>query len=66
MPKISAAPRGAAEDQPEQYQRNRQIKSRQEDRIDHREGGEQSGTDQDQPRLVAVPEQRDRVQDRAP
>ena len=37
---------------PEQHQRNRKVESRKEDRIDHRKGGEQPGTDQDQPGLA--------------
>jgi hypothetical protein len=53
-----------AEDQPEQHQRDRQIECRQKNCIDHREGGEQAGSDQDQPGLVAVPERGDGVHHR--
>ena len=57
----------AAEDQPEQHQRDRQVKGWQEDRVNHRKGGKQSGTDQDQPAsLVAVPVRRDGVHHRDP
>src|SRR5208282_2501036 len=54
--------RHAAQDQARQHQQQRQIKRREQCRIDDREGPPEHNSDDDQPRLIAVPDRRDRAQ----
>ncbi len=53
--------RHAAEDQPHQHEDDRQIERGQHHRIGQRKRGEQPGTAEYQPGLVAVPDRRDGV-----
>src|SRR5262249_59964630 len=51
----------ATEDQTEEQKEHRQVEDAKKYRIRLREGGEEGGTGHDEPRLVAIPERRDRV-----
>ena len=53
--------RNAAKDQAQQHEDQWQIQGRQQDRIRERERGQQTGTTEHQPGLVAVPDRGDSV-----
>jgi hypothetical protein len=63
---VTVFERDAAQDQPRQRQQHRQIKRRQQRRIDDRKGPPENHSGHDKPGLVAIPHRRNRAQHRAP
>jgi hypothetical protein len=63
---VTVFERDAAQDQPRQRQQHRQIKRRQQRRINDRKSPPEDDRGHDKPRLVAVPHRRNRAQHLAP